>query len=148
MAGPVNGRLAKTTNLPWTLDADALETSLKIERVRLINYFQSVGYGVDALKSEDIVTLQQGAEKPRGARVIIGAGTGLGQGFLIWHEDHYEVVASEGGHTDFAPTDDDHVELLRYLRRRYRWATWERAVSGCGLVNIFEFLVASRVALL
>jgi glucokinase len=141
VAGPVDGRLAKTTNLPWTLDADALEAALRIERVRLINDFQSVGYGVDALKAEDIVTLQQGVEKPRGTRVIIGAGTGLGQAFLVWQGEHYEVVASEGGHSDFAQTDDDQVELYRYLRRRYRWATWERAVSGQGLVNIFEFLV-------
>jgi glucokinase len=140
VAGPVNGRLAKTTNLPWTLDADGLETALNIERVRLINDFQSVGYGVDALKAEDIVTLQPGVDKPQGTRVIIGAGTGLGQAFLVWQTDHYEVVASEGGHADFAPVNDDQVELLRYLRRRYRWATWERAVSGRGLVNIFEFL--------
>ena len=140
VAGPVNGREAKTTNLPWILDADVLEISLKIGRVRLINDFQSVGYGVDALKSEDIVTLQQGVEKAHGTRVIIGAGTGLGQAFLVWHTDHYEVVASEGGHADFAPADDDQIELLRYLRRRYRWATWERTVSGRGLVNIFEFL--------
>lgn len=141
VAGPVNGREAKTTNLPWTLDADALETSLKIERVRLINDFQSVGYGIDALKSEDIVTLQQGIERPHATRAILGAGTGLGQAFLVWQADHYEVVSSEGGHADFAPGDDDQLELLRYLRRRFRWATWERVVSGRGLVNIFDFLV-------
>jgi glucokinase len=141
VAGPVNGREAKTTNLPWTLNADALEACLKIERVRLINDFQSVGYGVDALKNEDIVTLQHGIERPHETRVIIGAGTGLGQAFLVWQGEHYEIVASEGGHADFAPADDDQVELLRYLRRRYRWATWERAVSGRGLVNIFEYLV-------
>lgn len=141
VAGPVNGRKAKTTNLPWTLDADALESCLKIERVRLINDFQSVGYGVDALKNEDIVTLQHGIERPQATRAIIGAGTGLGQAFLIWQGEHYEIVASEGGHADFAPADDDQVELLQYLRRRYRWATWERVVSGRGLVNILEFLV-------
>jgi glucokinase len=146
VAGPVNGRLAKTTNLPWNLDADELEASLKIERVRLINDFQSVGYGVDALKTEDIVTLQQGAETPHGTRAIIGAGTGLGQAFLVWQGEHYEVVASEGGHADFAPTDDEQIELQRYLKRRYRWATWERAVSGRGLVNIFEFLAERKFA--
>jgi len=146
VAGPVSGRLAKTTNLPWSLDADALETALNIERVRLINDFQSVGYGVDALKSDDIVTLQQGEERPHGTRAIIGAGTGLGQAFLVWQADHYEVVASEGGHADFAPTDDEQVELLRYLRKRYRWATWERAVSGRGLVNVFEFLLERKHA--
>jgi glucokinase len=146
IAGPVSGRKAKTTNLPWSIDADVLESSLGIDRVRLINDFQSVGYGVEALQSQDIVTLQQGSEEPHGTRVIIGAGTGLGQGFLIWHEDHYEVVASEGGHADFAPTDDEQIKLLEYLRKRYRWATWERVVSGRGLVNIFEFLVETNFA--
>ena len=141
VAGPVDGRTAKTTNLPWTLDADALEKSLDLERVRLINDFQSVGYGVDALQNADIVTLQAGTEKTHGTRVIIGAGTGLGQAFLVWQGDHYEVVASEGGHADFAPVDDEQIALLRYLQKRYRTATWERAVSGRGLVNIFEFLV-------
>lgn len=143
IAGPVNGRRAKTTNLPWNIDADVLESSLRIDHVRLINDFQSVGYGIEALNSEDIVTLQQGQEVPCGTRVIIGAGTGLGQGFLVWHKDHYEVVASEGGHSNFAPTDDEQIKLLEYLRKRYRWVTWELVVSGRGLVNIFEFLVES-----
>ncbi len=146
IAGPVSGRKAKTTNLPWNIDADVLESSLGIGRVRLINDFQSVGYGVEALQSRDVVTMQEGSEEPHGTRVLIGAGTGLGQGFLIWRDDHYEVVASEGGHADLAPTDDEQITLLEYLRRRYRWATWERVVSGRGLVNIFEFLVDTDFA--
>lgn len=146
VAGPVNGRKAKTTNLPWDIDADVLESVLGIEKIRLINDFQSVGYGVEVLRDEDIVTLQQGSEVPHGTRIIIGAGTGLGQGFLVWQEDHYEVVASEGGHSNLAPTDDLQIELLKYLQKRYGWATWERAVSGRGLVNIFEFLVARDYA--
>lgn len=141
IAGPVSGRTAVTTNLPWKLDADELETTLGIKHVRLINDFQSVGYGIEVLKDEDIVTLQQGVEVPHTTRVIIGAGTGLGIGFLVWQQDHYEVVASEGGHADYAPNDDLQIELLKYLRNRYRWATWERVASGRGLVNIFEFLV-------
>ena len=144
VAGPVSGRTAKTTNLPWTLNADELEAALGIPRIRLINDFQSVGYGIGVLKPEDMVILQEGAEVRQGTRVIIGAGTGLGQGFLVWQGDHYEVVASEGGHADFSPMDDLQIELLRYLRKRYRWATWERAVSGRGLVNVFEFLVETQ----
>ncbi len=141
IAGPVSGRTGKTTNLPWTLDADQMEITLGIPRVRLINDFQSVGYGIEALQPQDTVTLQAGAPVAHGTRVIIGAGTGLGQGLLVWQHDHYEVVASEGGHASFAPTDDLQIELLQYLQKRYRWATWERAVSGRGLVNLFNFLV-------
>ena len=141
VAGPVNERIARTTNLPWTLDADKLEDSFNIPRVRLINDFQSVGYGIEALHEDDVVTLQQGNEVPHGTRVIIGAGTGLGHALLVWQNDHYEVVASEAGHSSFAPTDDQQVELMQYLRKRYGHASWERAVSGRGLVNIFEFML-------
>ena len=144
IAGPVSGRTARTTNLPWILDADEMESVLGIPRIRLINDFQSVGYGIEGLQAQDMVTLQAGAPVAHGTRVIIGAGTGLGQGLLVWQDDHYEVVASEGGHADFAPTDDLQIELLLYLRQRYCWATWERAVSGRGLVNVFDFLVATQ----
>jgi len=143
IAGPVSGRTARTTNLPWTLNADMLEDHFKIPRVRLINDFESVGYGIEALQDEDIVTLQTGTEVKHATRVIIGAGTGLGHGLLVWHNDHYEVVASEAGHSSFAPTDDLEIELLQYLRKRYGHATWERAVSGRGLVNLFEFMLDS-----
>lgn len=140
VAGPVTGRKAKTTNLPWSLDATELERVLGIPRVRLINDFQAVGYGIEALGAADLVTLQAGQPQAHGPRVVIGAGTGLGHGILVWHQDHYEVVASEGGHADFAPTDALQIELLRYLQTRYGLATWERVVSGPGLVNLFDFL--------
>jgi glucokinase len=143
VAGPVSGRTARTTNLPWTLDADQLESQFNIQKVRLINDFQSVGYGIEALHKEDIVTLQTGKEVAQGTRVIIGAGTGLGQGLLVWQHDHYEVVASEGGHASFSASDEQQIELLRYLRKRFGHATWERAVSGRGLVNLFEFMLDS-----
>ena len=144
IAGPVSGRNAVTTNLPWKISADELESELGIKQVRLINDFQSVGYGIEALEPEDLVTLQEGKAVPQGTQIIIGAGTGLGQGFLVWQNDHYEVVPSEGGHTSFAPTNDVQIELLRYLQKRYNWATWERAVSGRGLANIFDFLLETR----
>jgi glucokinase len=144
IAGPVSGRTAVTTNLPWKISADELESEFNIKKVRLINDFQSVGYGIEALEDEDLVTLQQGNAVPQGTQIIIGAGTGLGQGFLVWQGDHYEVVPSEGGHTSFAPTTELQIELLRYLQKRYHWATWERAISGRGLVNIFDFLLETR----
>ncbi len=144
VAGPVSGRTAVTTNLPWKLDADKLEQALGIPHVRLINDFQAVGYGIEALKANDLVTLQEGNAVPEGTRIVIGAGTGLGQGFLVWQDNHYEVVASEGGHASFAPTDDLQIELLKYLKTQFQWPTWERVVSGRGLVNIFNFLAQTE----
>jgi len=144
VAGAVSGRTAKTTNLPWLMDADKLENQFNIAKVRLINDFQSIGYAIEALKDEDIVSLQTGTEVIGGTRVIIGAGTGLGMGLLAWQGEHYEVVASEGGHASFSPTNDLQIELLKYLQNKFGYATWERAVSGRGLVNVFNFLLETN----
>ena len=146
VAGPVTSRVAFTTNLPWVLDADDLQIELGIAKIRLINDFQAAGYGISALKDQDKVTLQVGTAVPKATQVIIGAGTGLGHAFLVWQGSYYEVVASEGGHADFAATDDLQIELLKYLQKRYHWAHWEGALSGPGLVNIFDFFVEVKLA--
>lgn len=143
VAGPVNvtvdGQHTHLTNLPWLIDNRAISTALHIPKVRLVNDFQAVGYGIEALHRNDLVTLQAGTEKRHGARGLIGAGTGLGQGFLTWQGDHYEAWPTEGGHVDFAPIDETQIELLRYLIRLYGRASYERVLSGPGLVNVYRF---------
>lgn len=140
VAGPVKERTARTTNLPWRIEADACIRELKINNIALINDFQAVGYGIDGLGEEDVVTLQAGVEQAEGVRVVIGAGTGLGEGFLVWNGDRYDIFPSEGGHVDFGPTDDIQLELYKYLRARFGRVTYERVVSGPGLENIYAFL--------
>ena len=140
IAGPVTGRQGWVTNLSWELDADKMESILGIPRVRLINDFAAVGYGLEALGDDDIVELQAGKPARHAPCALIGAGTGLGQGILNWQDDHYEVMPSEGGHCDFAPVDDEQIELLRYLINRFGHVSYERVCCGRGLVNIYEFL--------
>lgn len=144
VAGPVQaldeGQYARITNLPWELHSTQLAAELAIPRVRLINDFQGVGYGVEALTPDDIEVLQPGREVARAPRAVIGAGTGLGQALLIWQDGHYEVYPTEGGHADFAPTDERQMALLRELTREYGRVSYERVVSGPGLVRIYAFL--------
>jgi len=140
VAGPVSGRRATTTNLPWTLDAARLEANLGIPRIRLINDFQAVGYGIERLAQSDLAILQAGQEVALAPRALIGAGTGLGQALMVWAGTHYEVLASEGGHVDFGPTDELQVALLHFLRARHGRASYERILSGPGLVAVYEFL--------
>ena len=140
VAGPVTERIASTTNLPWRIDADDCVRELKVNNIALINDFQAVGYGIDGLEDEDFVSLQTGTERPGGPRVVIGAGTGLGEGFLVWNGDRYDIFPSEGGHVDFGPTDDIQLELLKYLAARFGRVTYERVVSGPGLAHIYAFL--------
>lgn len=144
IAGPVRCTVghetAKVTNLPWTIDSTALARATGIPHVRLINDFQAFAYGIEALPATDLVILQAGEPQPRQPRAVLGAGTGLGQGLLIWQHDHYEAVATEGGHVDFAPTNPLQVDLWRYLTAKFGRASYERVLSGPGLINVYLFL--------
>ena len=140
IAGPIHGRRSQLTNLGWYLDSDRLEVELGIPQVSLINDFVAVGYGILGLQPEDLHTLQTGKEKERSPIGVIGAGTGLGEAFLSWDGDRYEVYPTEGGHTDFAPRNALEIELLQYLQQRHDRVSVERVVSGMGIVAIYQFL--------
>ena len=140
VAGPVLERRVKLTNLPWTVDADQIAQRFNIPRVSLINDFEAVGMAIEALQPQDLLTLQPGIAQQHGVRLAVGAGTGLGVTLLTWQQDGYCVHPSEGGHMDFAPSDATQYELLHYLQQRHGHVSYERIVSGPGLVSIFEFL--------
>ncbi len=144
VAGPVEDhrehQTARVTNLPWNLDSRDLAQGLGVPALRLINDFQAVGYGLEGLQPKDLVELQAGRPRPHAPRALIGAGTGLGMGLLVWQGGHYEVLPSEGGHADFAPAEPLQDALLAWLRERYGHVSWERVLSGPGLVNLYHFL--------
>lgn len=142
IAGPVVNNTSSLTNLSWSLSADRLAKELDLEQVQLINDFEAVGYGVLGLSSPDLHTLQTGVVRADAPIAIIGAGTGLGQGFLIQQQSRYFVYPSEGGHSDFAPRSQVEFELLDYLLDRHQITrvSVERVVSGQGIVAIYQFL--------
>lgn len=142
VAGPVVGDRGKTTNLPWELDARALAERLGLRRARLLNDLEAVAWGVAALGDEDLAELQPGeAEADRGGNAcVVAAGTGLGEAGLYWDGRRHHAFATEGGHADFAPTDEREFALLEHLRRRFGHVSWERVVSGMGIANLYLFL--------
>ncbi|BAY14558.1 glucokinase [Anabaenopsis circularis NIES-21] len=142
IAGPVVNNTAKLTNLAWYLDTERLQQELGIAAISLINDFAAVGYGIFGLSTEDLLTLQPGKQKPAAPIAVIGAGTGLGQGFLMKQGDHYQVFPSEGGHTDFAPRNELEFQLMKYLLDKHdiQRVSVERVVSGLGIVAIYQFL--------
>ncbi|MBC6423121.1 MAG: glucokinase [Hormoscilla sp. SP5CHS1] len=143
IAGPVVNNRAQMTNLPWKeLDNKSLETEMEIGQVSLINDFAAIGYGVLGLKSSDIYTLQAGELDPEAPIAVIGAGTGLGEAFLVNQGSNHRIFASEGGHADFAPRNELEFQLLKYLREKYDLGriSVERVVSGQGIVAIYQFL--------
>src|SRR5680860_100275 len=115
VAGPVRDFKARITNLPWLLDAKELAQQLHIGEVLLVNDMQGVGHGIDELEDAELSVLQAGVPEIHGPRAIIAAGTGLGEGAMVWHQDRYVMRPAEGGHADFAPRDELELELLRHL---------------------------------
>jgi glucokinase len=154
IAGPVltepDRQTCKLTNLGWTLESDRLSQQLDIPALSLINDFVAVGYGVLGLTPADLCTLQAGTPQPRAPIAVIGAGTGLGQGFLVYQGEDpgagqpggYQVYPSEGGHADFAPRTELEFQLLRYLLEKHniQRVSVERVVSGLGILSIYQFL--------
>ncbi len=144
IAGPCQGGVCVTRNLPWVVNAEELQQDIGFEKVFLINDFESIVYGIPHLSTSDLDTLKTGVKDPVGNIAVIGAGTGLGEGFAMYDPSlkRYRVYPSEGGHTDFAPKNDEEVALLEYLRRQYGHVSYERVISGTGLINIYSFLTA------
>lgn len=140
VAGPVERGRANLTNLPWQPEEAVIARRFGLRHVRIINDFSAAGLGIDQLAADDVLTLQAGEPEPRGQRIIVGAGTGLGVALLEWDQDGYEVHPSEAGHMDFAPTDARQDALLAHLRRAFPRVSYERVVCGAGLVRIFCFI--------
>ena len=140
VAGPVRSGKANLPNLPWdTIDADQLAAELGVP-VRLANDLEANAHGTSTLAPEDFFALNQGAMNASGNRVLISAGTGLGQAGLLADDGTYKPWACEGGHCDFAPRNEIEIALLQYLLKEFDHVSVERVLSGPGLHNIYRFL--------
>lgn len=147
VAGPILHGTAQVTNLPWNLNARELERTHGIGEVRLVNDFYGVAASLPELAGDDVVVLNEGQHEPASAKVVLGAGTGLGQAIVAPAGDYWTIIPSEGGHSDFGPANPLQDELLVFLRNKYGHVSWERVVSGLGIVDIHEFMMmrAGRV---
>ncbi|MFQ5682916.1 MAG: glucokinase [Candidatus Binatia bacterium] len=140
VAGPVIDGRCQTPNLPWILDVRELSRSLDLDSVALINDLEATAYGILTLDAQQFEVLNKGRSQPEGNMALIAAGTGLGEAFFFWDGNDYHPSSSEGGHVDFGPRTPLESELLRYLMPRFDHVSYERLVSGPGLLNIYNFL--------
>lgn len=140
VAGPVINGHVKTTNLPWSMDESTLAKDLNLKAAHLMNDLEAVARAVPALRAEDVITINKGEPVLGGPIAIIAPGTGLGESFLTWDGSQYAAHGSEGGHSDFAPTDERQIRLLQYLLPRFGHVGVERVCSGIGVPNVYEFL--------
>jgi glucokinase len=142
VAGPVVNGQSEITNLPWVISEATLGDTLNVAAVKLLNDLEATAYAVPHLPPADLAILnsEQVETNLEGNKAIIAPGTGLGEAILFSQNDHYYVLASEGGHTDFAPRNPIEIELLRYLQTKFDHVSYERVCSGSGIPNIYAAL--------
>lgn len=140
IAGPVRNGRCDATNIPWVVDSRLVAREIGLKSVGLINDLEANAWGIAVLEAKDFVVLNQGTSDASGNAAIISAGTGLGEAGLYWDGKHHRPFATEGGHSDFAPRNHLEVELLEYLLKQFQRVSFERVVSGPGLLNIYRFL--------
>jgi glucokinase len=140
VAGPVRDAESRITNLPWHISAAAIANRFRLRHTSLLNDLEATAWGIQALGQQDFHTLNPGSINTAGNAAVIAAGTGLGEAGLCRAGDRLQPFGTEGGHTDFSPGSELEIELLRYLKARHTHVSWERIVSGPGLVTLYEFL--------
>lgn len=143
VAGPVVRGGTQIVNLRWPVDAARLSRALGLERIQLLNDLEATAWGIAELAPRQLVSLTRGLRGRPGNGALIAAGTGLGMAILAWDGERFRPSASEGGHQGFTPRDELEIDLLRYMRKKYRRVSLERVISGPGFSDMYDFLIAS-----
>jgi glucokinase len=139
VAGPVVGRTARLSNVPWTVEAAEVASRFSIPHVALLNDLAAMAHAVAVLEGDELAVLQQGRRVEDGNAALIAAGTGLGEALLHRVDGRFIPAPSEGGHADFAARTAREIALLQFLQRPYGRVECERVLSGPGLLNLFAF---------
>lgn len=146
VACPVGGDVLKLTNNPWRIRPAQLAAALGVDSLTLVNDFAAVAHAVAHAGEADLIPLcgPAGPLAAEGVVSIVGPGTGLGVAALVRDGDGYRVVATEGGHSAFAPLDAVEDALLARLRARFGRVSVERVVAGPALADWYAMLAAAE----
>ena len=140
VAGPVSTGKVRLTNSTWRFCPKDLAAELGLDRLVPVNDFAAQARGALLVEEADRVLLNPGKSVSGASHVVLGPGTGLGLGILVPRGDDVVVIPTEGGHAGFAPRTEEEIEVGRFIADEYGFVSWERLLSGRGLVNIHRAL--------
>ena len=144
-AGYVLGDAIVNDNLPWPVSIRDIRDSLGIEQLAVVNDFEAVAYATQFLSHTDTTAVIESDAAPApGPVLVMGPGTGLGSAVLLPGQPHATVLATEAGQIALAPGNEREIEILRYLARDRAYVSFEHALSGPGLLNLYRALCALR----
>lgn len=135
--------IAFTNINKWSFSIDALRKELDIADLHVVNDFTAQALAVPHIDASQLKQVGGGhtvAAEPIG---ILGPGTGLGVSGLIPLDDagkKWRPLKSEGGHMSMAPVTDRENAVLGVFAKRFGHVSYERFLSGPGLVNIYSAL--------
>ncbi|MFT5543898.1 MAG: glucokinase [Glaciecola sp.] len=144
IACPVNHDLVTMTNHTWAFSKVALKNELALDNLFVINDFSAVAYSLPTLAKEQVIQVGPGSPIEKGNIAVFGPGTGLGVEHLAWTSNGWQTLDGEGGHVDFAPTNEQDIIVWRYINDKLGRVAAEELLSGRGILNIYFALAESK----
>lgn len=130
-------------HLPWAVDGKAIGRATDIACPLVVNDFECIGFGVQAIDQKDVIVLHQGKPREHGTRAIIGAGAGLGSGLMLWDAQVKNYMPSPLSYSfvDFCPASEFELTFSRYLQETTGSHSWGKVLgSSGGIVSLYNFL--------
>ena len=140
MANPVLGDKVQMTNLPWRFSIEEVRERLGLQTLLVLNDFTALMLAVPEVEPQYIEQIGPHVPARSGAIGLIGPGTGLGVSGLLPVPGSGQGVPimGEGGHITLAASNSYEYAVIEQLRNRYGHVSAERALSGTGLVDLYQ----------
>lgn len=141
VATPVLGDRLQFTNNTWSVSIAQMRKRLGLSRLLVVNDLVALALAIPHLPTDEFRQLGLGRGVPGAPIAVLGVGTGLGTAGLVQAGGNFRIaIPGEGGHMSFSPANGREMALLSVLWTRWQHVSFERLVSGPGLVNIHQAL--------
>jgi glucokinase len=140
VANPISGDYVRMTNRAWEFSTDAVRRELGLTTLLIVNDFTALAMAIPNLKPADLMQVGGGKPAPQAVIGVLGPGTGLGVSGVIPTLDGFVTLGSEGGHVNFAPSDEREFAILEHAWREWKHVSNERLISGPGMEIIYVAL--------